>query len=47
MGKAIPEEDLTAGKLAQYLLPEDYRPIKQVNLHCTLFWLDLAAQLVF
>ena len=31
MGKAIPEEDLTAGKLAQYLKPEDYRPIKQVS----------------
>ena len=31
MGKAIPEEDLTAGRLAQYLEPEDYRPIKQVS----------------
>ena len=31
MGKAIPEKDLTAGKLGQYLKPEDYNPIKQVS----------------
>ena len=31
MDKAIPDEDLTAGKLGQYLKPEDYHPIKQVN----------------
>ena len=31
MGKAIPEEDLKAGNLKQYLLPEDYQPIKQVS----------------
>ena len=31
MGKSIPEEDLTAGKLGQYLKPEDYHPVKQVS----------------
>ena len=31
MGKAIPEEDLKAGSLKQYLLPEDYQPNKQVS----------------
>ena len=31
MGKVIPDEDLTAGKLGQYLKPEDYNPIKQVS----------------
>ena len=31
MGHAIPEEDLKAGKLAQYLKPEDYTPIQNVS----------------
>ena len=29
MGKAIPEEDLNAGSLKQYLMPDNYHPIKQ------------------
>ena len=32
MGKAIPEEDLNAGNLKQYIMPEDYQPIKQVSI---------------
>ena len=32
MGKAIPEEDLKAGNLKQYIIPEDYQPIKQVSI---------------
>ena len=31
LGHAIPEEDLIAGKLGQYLCPEDYQPIKDVS----------------
>ena len=31
LSKAIPEEDLIAGKLGDYLQPEDYHPIKQVS----------------
>ena len=31
MGRSIPEEDLKAGKLAQYLKAEDYDPIKNVS----------------
>ena len=31
LGHAIPEEDLVAGKLGQYLRPEDYKPIKDVS----------------
>ena len=32
MGKAILKDDLTAGRLKQYLVPEDYQPIKQVSI---------------
>ena len=32
MGKVIPEEDLKAGNLKQYIMPEDYQPIKQVSI---------------
>ena len=32
MGKAIPEEDLKVGNLKQYIMPEDYQPIKQVSI---------------
>ena len=31
MGHSIPEADLKAGKLAQYLVAEDYAPIKNVS----------------
>ena len=31
MGRPIPEKDLKAGKLAQYLEAEDYSPIKNVS----------------
>ena len=37
MGRAIPEEDLKAGKLANYLLPEDYTPIQNVNLKLLIY----------
>ena len=46
MGKVIPEEDLTAGKLGQYLKPEDYSPIKQVsNFSSTLLLVLMVAGL--
>ena len=32
MAKAIPEDYLNAGSLKQYLMPEDYQPIKQVSI---------------
>ena len=31
MGRSIPEDDLKAGRLAQYLEAEDYAPIKNVS----------------
>ena len=31
MGHPIPEKDLKAGKLANYLQPEDYTPIQNVS----------------
>ena len=33
MGRTIPEKDLKAGKLANYLQPEDYTPIQNVSLN--------------
>ena len=47
MGKAIPEDDLTTGKLGQYLKPEDYNPIKQVsNFSSTLLLVLMVVGLV-
>ena len=44
IGKAIPEEDLTAGHLKQYLEPEDYHPIKQVSI--SFIYLPIGCDLV-
>ena len=46
MGKSIPEEDLKAGRLSNYLEPEDYAPIQNVSKISIYLCVGLASSLV-